>query len=175
MTSKVRQVPMYVMHEDPIKPKVRALPVYLMVTEPNGLPKSIPGSTAIFNLVNEGTEKNLKPSDIVIGPPEVTTEFGCNTRILLTAVEGNDLYLTGSFYLYYNRAPMSRLELTSNWKLAGTDTSTATAFARLLTASGMVLTMNEFVDHPVIGSTLKLEASANGYFFEPGTFVNLTK
>lgn len=175
MGTSVRQVPVYVMSEDPVKPKVRALPVYLMVTEPNSLPKSIRGATAIFNLVNEATEKNLKPSDVTIGLPEAVSEFGCNTRILLTAVEGNALNLVGDFYLYYNRAVMSRIDLLSSFRLAGTDSSTQTALGRININSGMVLTIDDLVNNQVVGSSLKLEPRANNYFFQPGTFITLTK
>ena len=175
MTSKVRQAPVYVMWEDPVKPKIRAMPVYLMVTEPNGMPKSVSGTTAIFNLVNDGTELNLKVGDVTIGLPEVTTEHGCNTKILITAVEGNDLNLIGSFYLFYNRAPMSRIDLLASYRLSSTDSTTSTALGRININSGMALTMNDLVNNPVVGSSLKLEPSAANYFFEPGTFITLIK
>lgn len=175
MSSKIRQAPVYVMYEDPVKYKIRQVPVYLMVTEPSAVPKSIPGATAIFNLVNEATDLNLKTTDVSIGPPEVTTEYGCNTKILLTALETNTFNMVGSFYMYYNRALMSRIDLLASYRLASGDSSTATALARINSASGMALTMNDLVNNQVVGSTLKLEPSASNYFFEPGTFITLIK
>lgn len=175
MAAKVRQAPVYAMWQDPIRPKIRQTPVFVMVIEPSMLPKNTAGPSAIARLVSEGAKTPILPGDISIGPPEVTTEYNCNTRILITALEKNSLNAEGSMYLYYNRAAVSRIDLPVNWTIAGTDTSTATALARLVTASGMALTMDDFVNNQLVGTSLKLEGAATSYFFIPGSFITLTK
>lgn len=167
MSAKVRQAVTYVMYTPIRIPTVRSAVTYVIYGN-LALPKGVDGKTALFNLIHELTEQELRPEDLIIGAPEVTTENGCNTRIRVTSPLRE---LEGEVYFYYNRAQMNRLPLPSNFVPSKTDLHLLVP--DLTTATGMVLSTSDFVNAPVTAGKVKIEAASTSYFFIPGSVLSL--
>lgn len=163
MSAKLRQAVTYVMYTPIRIPTIRSAVTYVIYGN-LALPKGVDSKTALFNLIYELTEQDLQPEDLNIGPPEVTTENGCNTRIRVTSPLRE---LEGEVYFYYNRAQVSRLPIPSNFVPAQTDLHLLVP--DLQVATGMLVSTGDFVNAPVTAGKVLIEAASTSYFFLPGS------
>lgn len=170
MATKVRQMPVYALFEPNQRVAVRHLPVYALVGDFSPLPHKVTGKRAVFDLIQGQTDTVLDQAVLTIGLPEPTTENGCNTKILVTGADGRGL--NGSMYFYYNRATFKQLYVPSSFLIQG-EPDVYSILPRLSTASETVIQEADVLNSAVVGGVVTMTASADSYFFLPGSQLNL--
>lgn len=169
-TAKVRQAPVYALYAKVRNPVVRSAPHYVLYSNSSPLPLNVTGQTGLLNLLQENTDKLLDEGIFEFGPPEVSDQYGCNTRVLVAGKYGSGLL--GSMYFYYNRAAIKRVYLDPSFLIAG-ETNVHSMLARIREASKMVIQQIDVVNSPVVGGKVQMTAADTSYFFLPGSTLEL--
>lgn len=169
-TVKVRQAPAYALYKKLRTGRVRSTPHYVLYSNNRPLPLHVNGLTGLFNLLQENATKELNFNGLEFGPPEVTDQFGCNTKVLVTGKYGSGLL--GSMYFYYNRAAIKRVYLDPLFVIAGA-ANVHSMLARINEASQMTLQQTDVVNSPVVGGKVQMTAASTSYFFLPGSTLEL--
>jgi len=170
----LRQLSGYAMAAPANTVALRQLGGYAMVPFAK-LPVGANGPTVLMTLILQKSKSVRPASQFTLGPVEVSTEPGFDTKALLTALPAS--LLGGSMYWYYNRSPMSKLSSTGNIAniAIGSAANVHALIPAINTATGMVLTTADLVNDPIVAGSVEvtLTAAATSYIFQPGSTVNV--
>lgn len=153
---------------------LRTLNGYAMVPFAK-LPTGANGASSLMALILQKSKSVRPASQFSLGPVEVSTEPGYDSKALLTAQPSS--LLSGSMYWYYNRSPMSKLSSAGNIAgiTIGAAANTHALISAINTATGMVLTTADIVNTAIVAGSVEvtLTAADTSYIFAPGSTVNI--
>lgn len=168
MAMNLRKTTVYALHDDYKNGNVRAAPMYVLL----GMFAKLPSQEVVEVLqeqIRSLTEYEFQPGELSIGPPEVSTEHDCNTKILVTSTSPE---VEGQMYFYYNRVSVDRLNLGTEFVLSG-EIGLSGILPRISAYAVVPLHEEQFVAAEVINGQLEVKAAETGYLFIPGSKINI--
>lgn len=170
----LRRLAGYAMTQPANSINLRTLNGYAMVPFAK-LPTGANGASSLMTLILQKSKSVRPASQFSLGPVEVSTEPGYDSKALLTAQPSS--LLSGSMYWYYNRAPMSKLSSAGNIAgiTIGAAANTHALISAINAATGMVLTTADIVNTAIAAGAVEVTITAadTSYIFAPGSTVNI--